>query len=92
MYPLNWPLSFFFASLGMPLLIKIAVVFDPVAKVYIATSQQLRGLVIEAASLDDVHHEVQMAVPELLELNHLNTKNKLPNHTNLQFNTQLMPA
>ena len=92
MYPLNWPLSIFFASFGVPLLIKVEVMFDNEAKVYVATSPTVRGLVVEAATLDKIRSEVEMALPELLNLNHL--EDKLLNHkqTHIQFNTHLNAA
>ena len=89
MYPLNWPFSGFFALLGIPLLIKVDVIFDAEAEVYVATSPTIRGLTVEAASLDEIRKEVEIALPELLALNHLG--NKFSNHkqTNLRFNTHL---
>jgi hypothetical protein len=89
MYPLNWFLSRFFASLGVPLLIKVEVMFDCETNVYVATSPNVRGLVVEAATLDEIRSEVEMVLPELLNLNHL--ENKLHSHkqTHLQFNTYL---
>ena len=92
MYPLNWPLSMFFASIGIPLLIQVEVMIDNEANVYVATSPTVRGLVIEAASLDEIRTEVEKALPELLTLNHLD--NELRNHkqTHLHFNTHLNAA
>jgi predicted RNase H-like HicB family nuclease len=92
MYPLNWPLSMFFASLGVPLLIKVAVLFDSEAGVYVATSPSVRGLVIEAATLDEIRTEVEAALPELLTLNHLDDELRGHKQTNLQFNTRLNAA
>lgn len=90
MYPLNWPFSAFLASLGVPLLIKVIVLFDSEAGVYVATSPSVRGLVIEASTLDEIRAEVEIALPEILTLNH-HMDNKLRHHkqTNLQFNTHL---
>ena len=92
MYPLNWPLSMFFSSLGVPLLIKVDVIFDTDANVYVATSPTVRGLVIEADTLDSIRAEVEMALPELLNLNHLDSKLRSHKQTNLQFNTHLNAA
>lgn len=92
MYPFNWPLAMFFASLGVPLLIKVEVIFDADANVYVATSPTIRGLVIEANTLDNIRSEVEMALPELLNLNHTGNKLRSNNQTHLQFNTQLTAA
>jgi len=92
MYPLNWPFSMFFASLGVPLLIKVEVIFDAEANVYIATSPAVRGLVIEAATLDEIRTEVELALPELLALNHKNNDMHNIKQTHLQFNTHLIAA
>ena len=92
MYPLNWPLSMLFASLGVPLLIKVEVMFDNEANVYVATSPTVHGLVVEAATLDEIRNEVEMALPELLNLNHLDNKLLSHKQTHLQFNTHLNAA
>jgi predicted RNase H-like HicB family nuclease len=89
MYPLNWPLSMFFASLGVPLLINVVVLFDNEAGAYVATSPSVRGLVIEASTLDEIRTEVEAALPELLTLNHKYGKLSRHKQTNLQFNTHL---
>jgi hypothetical protein len=92
MYPLNWPLSMFVASLGIPLLIKVEVMFDAVANVYVATSPTVHGLVVEAATLDEIRAEVEMALPELLTLNHIDSQLHSHKQTHLQFNTLLNAA
>ena len=69
MYRLGWPLSTLFASLGIPLIIKIEVIHDEDANVYVATSQDMKGLVIEAETLEALIKEAQALIPELLALN-----------------------
>ena len=44
--------------------------WDDEAGVWIATSPDIIGLVLESASLDELMVRVRDAVPELLELNH----------------------
>ena len=44
--------------------------WDDEALVWIATSKDVSGLVLEDESFDDLVHEVQLAVPTLLSLNH----------------------
>lgn len=47
----------------------LTIIFDPDANVYIATSPDVRGLVLEAATLDEIYREAEIAIPELLRLN-----------------------
>jgi len=83
----------FVASLGVPLVIKIEVEYDADANVYVATSPSVRGLVVEAATLDQIRSEVEAVLPELLEMNHQSAITKHhPQHTRLQFNTHLIAA
>ena len=44
--------------------------WDPEAAVWVATSEDIIGLVLECGSLDALVERVRYAVPELLELNH----------------------
>ena len=68
MYRLGWPCATFFAEMGMPLLIKVEIIHDNEANVYVATSPDLKGLVVEAETLDELEKEVWDLVPELLTL------------------------
>jgi predicted RNase H-like HicB family nuclease len=68
MYRLGRPCATFFAEMGMPLLIKVEIIHDKVANVYVATSPDLKGLVVEAETLDELEKEVWDLVPELLTL------------------------
>lgn len=74
MYRLKWPFARFFASLGFSLSIKINVVFDEEANVYVATSNDLKGLVVEAETLDELKQEVALLIPEMISLNMPNLK------------------
>ena len=69
MYRLGWLFAEFFASIGMPLLIKVDVFYDNEVDVYVATSSDLKGLIVEAQTLDELENEVKLLIPELLELN-----------------------
>ena len=44
--------------------------WDPDAAVWVATSEDIIGLVLECGSVDALVERVRYAVPELLELNH----------------------
>ena len=48
----------------------VQLTWDPEAAVWIAESEDLRGLVMEDASMDALIRRVCAAAPELLELNH----------------------
>jgi hypothetical protein len=43
--------------------------WDPEAKVFVATSDDVPGLVAEAATTDALHAKLAVLIPELLELN-----------------------
>ena len=43
--------------------------WDPEARVYVATSDDVPGLVAEAATLEALEAKLQDLIPELLELN-----------------------
>lgn len=58
----------YLAEMGMPLLIKVQIIHDKEANVYVATSPDLKGLVVEAETLDELEKEVWDLVPELLTL------------------------
>lgn len=47
----------------------IHISWDPEANVWIATSDDVPGLVLESGSFDALLERVRFAVPELLELN-----------------------
>lgn len=49
--------------------------WDSESDVWIATSEDIPGLVLESGSLDALMERVRYAVPELLELNGLSTQN-----------------
>ena len=44
--------------------------WDDEASVWIATSNDVEGLILEDPSFDSLERRVQQAIPELLELNH----------------------
>ena len=58
--------------------------WDDETAVWIATSEDIKGLVLESGSIDALIERVRFAVPELLALNkkfhhiHLNKRNKTP--------------
>ena len=48
---------------------KVNFLWDDEAAVWVATSDDVPGLVLESGSFDALVEKVKMAVPELLELN-----------------------
>ena len=50
----------------------ITFTWDNEADVWIATSKDIPGLVLESGSFDALMERVRFAIPELLELNHSN--------------------
>jgi hypothetical protein len=52
-----------------PLRAIIRVLWDSEVSVWVATSDDVPGLVVEASSFDDVVKEVRALAPELLDLN-----------------------
>lgn len=50
-------------------ILSVLAQWDTEAKVWIARSDDVPGLVAEAASLDELFRELQLLIPELLELN-----------------------
>ncbi len=80
MYRLGWPCAAFFAEMGIPLLIKVEIIRDNEANVYVATSPDLKGLVVEAETLDELEKEVWNLVPELLILDKPNFRVKTVTH------------
>ena len=70
-YPLRYPLSWLFAMLGVTISIDINFIYDDEEKVFIATSKDIQGLVLEAENFNVLKKEVKEAVPNLLKLNSL---------------------
>jgi hypothetical protein len=57
------------AQSGKPLEFCIAASWDAEAQVWVATSEDVLGLVTEAPTLDALMEKLRVMVPELLELN-----------------------
>lgn len=48
---------------------KVKIDWDDEAKVWVATSSEVSGLVLESGSYDELIERVKKAIPELVELN-----------------------
>lgn len=62
---LGWKLA---ARVGIPLSIRVYAMKDDEAGVYVGSSPDLRGLTVEARTLEELHVEVTGAASKLLEL------------------------
>ena len=58
----------------------VQLTWDPEAAVWIATSEDIPGLVLESGSIDALLERVRHAVPELIALNHLQSGETLYFH------------
>lgn len=76
-YPYRYPASMLLARLGFTITIDVSFFYDDEAKVFIATSKDIRGLVLENDNFNILKKEVEEAIPALLELNH---SQALPEH------------
>lgn len=47
----------------------VNAVWDPEASVWVATSEDVPGLVAEASSIEELSEKLKIPIPELLELN-----------------------
>lgn len=65
-YRYGWPLGHIIAKLGITTTILVEVVRDEEAGVFIGTSPDVRGLVVEAETLDGVMAEARDLIPELV--------------------------
>lgn len=67
MYRVGLPFWKVAARMGVPMLVRVDVVRDSEADVYVATSPDLRGLVAEAKTKDDLIHAVYDCTDMLIE-------------------------
>jgi predicted RNase H-like HicB family nuclease len=61
----GWKLA---ARIGMPLTLRVYIHHDPKAASYWTTSPDLGGLIVTGNTLDELFREVQLAAPDLIEL------------------------
>ena len=87
-YPISYPFAKFFSVLGAKLVIRIDFIHDKEADVFVATSRDIQGLVIEAASYAELQSEIKEAIATLSELN--NAKNTI--HTDVLLTDHIIIA
>jgi len=68
MYRIGYPFWRTLGAAGVPLQLRVDILHDEEANVFVATSTDLRGLVCEASTLDDLVKEVKSSVDELIDL------------------------
>ena len=56
----------------------VKMTWDDEAAVWIATSDDVPGLVMESGSLDALMERVRFAIPELLQLNNITSTKSIP--------------
>ncbi|MBI3231024.1 MAG: DUF1902 domain-containing protein [Burkholderiales bacterium] len=78
MYKIGYPFWRFAARLGIQLRLRVDVTFDAEAKVFVATSGDLRGLVCGADTMDELVKQVNFAITDLLELELQSSPNQAP--------------
>ncbi len=78
MYKIGYPFWRLAARLGVPLRMRVDVAYDAEAKVFVATSADLRGLVCEAHTIDELVKQVNFASADLLGLELQGSTNQAP--------------
>jgi predicted RNase H-like HicB family nuclease len=68
MYRVGFPFWKVAARRGVPVLLRVEITRDEEAGVYVGRSHDLDGLVVEAATLDELRTEALSAAETLLEL------------------------
>lgn len=68
MYPLEYPFWSLLARFGRRLVIRMDVLHDEEAGVYVATSRNMQGLVCEGSSMEELRAEVDRVVRDLTAL------------------------
>lgn len=66
-YRIGWLCWKFLARLGVPMYLRVNVLRDPEASVFVATSPDLQGLVVEAETMDELIEETQEVIDMLLD-------------------------
>ena len=67
MYRVGFPFWKSVARAGFPVSLRVEVMFDGDARVFIATSPDLNGLVVEAPSVDELVRETNGAIDMLMQ-------------------------
>jgi len=68
MYRIGFPFWKLLARMALPMRLRVNILHDPEANVYVAQSPDLDGLIVEAHTLEDLKNEALLAASCLLEL------------------------
>lgn len=68
MYRIGFPGWKLAARIGVPLTVRVHIHHDPQASSYWTTSPDLGGLIVTGDTLEELFREVQLAAPDLIEL------------------------
>jgi Domain of unknown function (DUF1902) len=66
MYRVGYPGWRIAARVGLPLKLRVEVIFDEDAKVFVASSEDLKGLVVEATTIEQLRNEIENCTSELM--------------------------
>jgi len=66
-------------------LLKISAEWDEEAKVWVATSDDVPGLAIEASTMDALIERLKIVIPELMEMNTRHEQSDFPFELNSYF-------
>jgi predicted RNase H-like HicB family nuclease len=89
-YRFKWIGASYLGRIGVPLVVKVSASFDKEAGVYVATSSDLPGLVVEAATLDELNLELRELVPAMISL--CETRAPAPIRTQVTYSDALAYA
>lgn len=65
-YPAGWPFWKALSKAGIPIGVTVQVIHDPEANVYVACNSNLRGLVAEAETLDELSQNIRAGILDLM--------------------------
>lgn len=65
-YRYGWPMGHLLAKAGVPTKIRVDVIRDEEAGVFVGTSMDLRGLVVESDTLEGIVREARLLIPDLV--------------------------
>ncbi len=89
-YPLRYPFSWFLAKIGITISININFIYDDEEKVFVATSKDIQGLVLEAENFNTLKKEIEEAIPNLLTLSYQKSLPKIS--TDIIFQNHIVIA
>ena len=80
-YRLGWPFGKALARAGFPVVVQVDVIRDQAAGVFVGTSSDVQGLVVEAETFEELVRETDNTLRALFEVEHA----RLPALTRTKF-------